>query len=160
MSERERWIVYPLLFLALGAALRDKLFDMTTSKRIVCEELTVIDEEPVGLQQPRVLAKIGRADSASPGSPPVGYLFVNGQVKVEGSVVARQILPYGSGILGILPPSVWRAIQQSAQALQGNNPRRPNAPSTQQSDDASTREGASATGSESANEQPSEPTPQ
>ena len=25
MTERERWIVYPLLFLALGAALRDKL---------------------------------------------------------------------------------------------------------------------------------------
>ena len=28
MSERERWIVYPLLFFALGAALRDKLAAM------------------------------------------------------------------------------------------------------------------------------------
>ena len=25
MSERERWIVYPLLLFALGAAIRDKL---------------------------------------------------------------------------------------------------------------------------------------
>ena len=32
MTERERWIVYPLLFLALGAALRDKLVDRTTTK--------------------------------------------------------------------------------------------------------------------------------
>jgi hypothetical protein len=31
MTERERWIVYPLLFLALGAALRDKLVDRTTT---------------------------------------------------------------------------------------------------------------------------------
>ena len=45
MSERERWIVYPLLFLALGAALRDKLVDRTTAKSIVCQELTIVDEE-------------------------------------------------------------------------------------------------------------------
>src|SRR5262245_30801572 len=99
MSERERWIVYPLLFLALGAALRDKLFDMTTSKRIVCQELTVIDEEPVGLRPARVLAKIGRTEGVSASTPPVGYLYVDGQVEVEGAVVARQYgmrgLPYG-----------------------------------------------------------------
>lgn len=39
MSERERWIVYPLLFLALGAALRDKLIKQTTSDKVICEEL-------------------------------------------------------------------------------------------------------------------------
>ena len=39
MSERERWIVYPLLFLALGAALRDKLFNLTRSQTVVCESL-------------------------------------------------------------------------------------------------------------------------
>ena len=81
MSERERWVVYPLLFLALGAALRDKLFDRTTTKSIVCQELTVIDEEPVGRQPARILAKIGRAESAT-GGPPSGFLFVNGQFEV------------------------------------------------------------------------------
>lgn len=43
MSERERWIVYPLLFFALGAAIRDKLFRHVASKEVVCETL-VADE--------------------------------------------------------------------------------------------------------------------
>ena len=87
MSERERWIVYPLLFLALGAALRDKLFDRTTSKSIVCQELTVVDEQPIGQQPVRVLAKIGRSQSTA-GQPPHGYLFVNGQLEVVDEVTA------------------------------------------------------------------------
>ncbi|MCA9239173.1 MAG: hypothetical protein KDA37_03185 [Planctomycetales bacterium] len=49
MSERERWIVYPLLFLALGAALRDKLIKRTTSDVVVadtvqCKELQVVNQ--------------------------------------------------------------------------------------------------------------------
>lgn len=43
MSERERWIVYPLLFLALGAALRDKIIKTTESQRIKCQGLCVYD---------------------------------------------------------------------------------------------------------------------
>ncbi len=44
MSERERWIVYPLLFLALGAALRDKLLQRTWAKSLVCEQLVMVDD--------------------------------------------------------------------------------------------------------------------
>ena len=44
MSERERWIVYPLLLLALGSALRDKLFNRTVSQNIICESLRVVDD--------------------------------------------------------------------------------------------------------------------
>jgi len=80
MSERERWIVYPLLFLALGAALRDKLVDRTMSKSIVCQEITVVDEEPIGGQPGRVLAKIGR--SQSPGRPSRGFLYLDGELEV------------------------------------------------------------------------------
>lgn len=43
MSERERWIIYPLLFLALGAALRDKLINSTESQRVKCQGLMVYD---------------------------------------------------------------------------------------------------------------------
>lgn len=43
MSERERWIVYPLLFLALGAALRDKLLKQTFAERIICNEMMCSD---------------------------------------------------------------------------------------------------------------------
>ena len=50
MSERERWIVYPLLFLALGAALRDKLAKQTRAENVVCERIYLTDSEgrPMG----------------------------------------------------------------------------------------------------------------
>jgi len=59
MSERERWIVYPLLFFALGAALRDKFTQQIRTDRlhagqITCEELLVTDSE----KPDRVVAKL------------------------------------------------------------------------------------------------------
>jgi hypothetical protein len=39
MSTRERWIVYPLLFLALGAALRDKLIGRLQVGHVICDRL-------------------------------------------------------------------------------------------------------------------------
>jgi len=39
MSQRERWIVYPLLFLALGIALRDKMSGTIDTGTIVCERV-------------------------------------------------------------------------------------------------------------------------
>ena len=45
MTDRERWIIYPLLFLALGAALRDKLAKQTSAKLIVCEQIYMTDAE-------------------------------------------------------------------------------------------------------------------
>jgi len=94
MTERERWIVYPLLFLALGAALRDKLFDRTTSRSIVCQELTVIDEQPLG-REPVLLARIGRTESVSSGgTKPVGYLLLNGQLEiVDGDPLGHRLVP-------------------------------------------------------------------
>jgi len=65
MSERERWIIYPLLFFALGAALRDKLLHRIDVKEIYCESLKIVDQQdPTG----RVLAELGiqRARSSDP----------------------------------------------------------------------------------------------
>ena len=51
MSERERWIVYPLLFLALGVALRDKLLHRiellhhVESREIVCRDLRIVGDD-------------------------------------------------------------------------------------------------------------------
>jgi hypothetical protein len=42
MSSRERWIVYPLLLLALGTALRPKYMPQ---ERVVCRQLFVVDDE-------------------------------------------------------------------------------------------------------------------
>ena len=79
MSERERWVVYPLLFLALGAALRDKLVDRTTTKRIVCQELR-IEDEPVGNQPAQVLAIIGR--EPKPTGNATGFFYLNGNMDI------------------------------------------------------------------------------
>jgi hypothetical protein len=78
MTERERWIVYPLLFLALGAALRDKLVDRTTTKSIVCQELSIVDEESADHQPPRTLAKIGVKPKS--GDKSAAYLQINGEL--------------------------------------------------------------------------------
>jgi hypothetical protein len=84
MTDRERWIVYPLLFLALGASLRDKLGGRTTTKSIVCQDLR-IEDEAVGNQPPRLLAMIGRTE-ATPTAPSKGVLIINGEVAVDGDV--------------------------------------------------------------------------
>jgi hypothetical protein len=50
MTDRERWTVYPLLFLALGIAVKDKLpgpvrIDDLHSKAVFCRELIVTDQQ-------------------------------------------------------------------------------------------------------------------
>lgn len=64
MNERERWIVYPLLFFALGSALRDKFLQHVSTKdlecqqivakHIICEDLSVRDPT----KRDRVVAKL------------------------------------------------------------------------------------------------------
>lgn len=80
MSERERWIVYPLLFLALGSALRDKMLKQTTAERIICEKmycesLSLVDK------QGRQLA-----------------LLENGTLDLKNSINARLYLQQGRPI--------------------------------------------------------------
>jgi hypothetical protein len=55
MSERERWIVYPLLMFALGAAVRDKLMQRVESKEIRCESLQIVDHQ----DPDKTLAQLG-----------------------------------------------------------------------------------------------------
>src|SRR5882757_7727048 len=92
MTERERWVVYPLLFLALGAALRDKLVDRTTTKSIVCQELTVVDEESADHQPPRTLARIGRAKPKS-GGKSAAYFQINGEFELVDEEAADNAPP-------------------------------------------------------------------
>jgi hypothetical protein len=68
MNERERWIVYPLLFFALGAALRDKFLQRVTTdelfaKHVICDELSVRDPAKDG----RIVARL--ASGSPPGAP-------------------------------------------------------------------------------------------
>jgi hypothetical protein len=152
MTERERWIVYPLLFLALGAALRDKLGGRTTTKSIVCQELR-IEDEPIGNQPARVLALLGRGPTNSQG-PAYGYLYVNGEIKVDGIVDAdrysNQLGPNGSAyqlLPGVSLPDFLRAMQ-AGKASASPNPQNGEGPRKAQSDDQSSpsRPGDSAKG--------------
>ena len=71
MSERERWIVYPLLFLALGAALRDKIFNLTQSQTVVCESLgaNTIDADRIRVRYLAADHIVSGGQAVNPGAP-------------------------------------------------------------------------------------------
>ena len=93
MSERERWIVYPLLFFALGASLRDKLLQRVDAKEIYCESLKIVDPH----EPNKLLAElgIGRAIGGDPSQVDdrVGYLrILNGEGKEICKMASDMIL--------------------------------------------------------------------
>jgi hypothetical protein len=92
MTERERWVVYPLLFLALGASLRDKFPpSRTTSKIIECEELRIVDADQLGEDlQPRPLVRIGQTPSSA-GAAASGLVVVNGDARVDGQLIVQNV---------------------------------------------------------------------
>jgi hypothetical protein len=47
MSSRERWTVYPLLFLALGIALKDKVTKNIATDHVSCKSLYVTDRQGI-----------------------------------------------------------------------------------------------------------------
>jgi hypothetical protein len=132
MTERERWIVYPLLFLALGAALRDKLFNQTNTKKILCQELVVTSEDVAG-QEGAVLVRVGAVPRTSADSPHVGQITVNGVIQAQ-AVQAEDInadnyyfrsVPVPAmfkAMLGLSPAEWLQALQRQAAAA-GNLPK-------------------------------------
>ena len=69
MTTRERWVVYPLLFLTLGIALKDKIIRQVSTGKVECRALVVTDG--LGNQQVVLAANpdggIVRANSAKGG---------------------------------------------------------------------------------------------
>ena len=45
MSNRERWTVYPLIFMTLGIAVKDKITRVVQTDSVVCRELKVTDRQ-------------------------------------------------------------------------------------------------------------------
>src|SRR6185436_20804571 len=103
---------------------RDKLFDQTRSKSIVCQELTVLSEDPGDRRQPRVLARIGPPENdASSNAPPV-QMVVGGPLVVEGPLYANTVLadnyvyrqiPFAPAVMQAIPglsAEIMRALQQ------------------------------------------------
>jgi hypothetical protein len=117
MTERERWIVYPLLFLALGAALRDKLGGSTKTKSIVCQELR-IEDEPSGNQPARTLAVI-RGTEPTAESPAIGVLQITGEIEVAGAVKVDGIVNANQyACQGIILTPAFEMMERILRALQ------------------------------------------
>ena len=74
MSERERWVVYPLIFFALGAAIRDKLLQRVEAKEVVCESLQIVDLQNPGLPLAELAFERGSSDDPEQASANVGTL--------------------------------------------------------------------------------------
>lgn len=136
MTERERWIVYPLLFLALGAALRDKLSEHVQTKTIECQELVINSEESAG-RPSTPLVQIGSIKRTSADSPHLGQILVDGLIQGQivnakglqaEAVQAENVnadnyffrrLPFAPvlrAIPGVSPADQLRAIQQQQAA--------------------------------------------
>ena len=102
MSERERWIIYPLLMLALGAAVRDKLMQRVDSKEIRCESLQIIDQQDPDVTLAELSFKRAIDNDPTQLSDRVGALILkdsDGNVVCDiatdvlvGRLVARQML--------------------------------------------------------------------
>jgi hypothetical protein len=123
MTERERWVVYPLLFLALGAALRDKLGGSTKTKSVVCQELR-IEDEPIGNQPARTLAVI-RGTEPAEGAPSLGVLEIQGAVKVDGIVNANQVNANQYACQGVNLTPAFEAMENFLRALQAGAVQQP-----------------------------------
>jgi len=87
MSERERWIIYPLLFFALGAAVRDKILHRIDVKEIYCESLKIVDrQDPTGLVYAELSIQRAKPDDPNQLADRRGALHL---VDSEGHVVCR-----------------------------------------------------------------------
>ena len=110
MNERERWIIYPLLFFALGAALRDKFThevktDQLRAGKILCEELVVYDSE----KPDRAVAKLtsNAAQGNAPNADRYGvFVLIDSEGKELCGVTNNQLVVsrIGCNAVSILDP--------------------------------------------------------
>ena len=122
MSERERWIVYPLLFFALGAALRDKFTQQVHTEelhagKIACEELVVLDSDDPN----RSVAKLLSAPSQNSAAR-FGALFLYDSEGKEICGVTNSQLRVNS-IAITNPKNQAQPLAQLTSATQSDNPK-------------------------------------
>ncbi|MEX0939214.1 MAG: hypothetical protein WDZ59_15235 [Pirellulales bacterium] len=81
MSDRERWIVYPLLFLALGLALRDKLTQVIQCETLICNRLQIEDRQgqPVLVAEAEYFGRRGQRPPTPDSLDSAGALMIVGR---------------------------------------------------------------------------------
>ncbi len=113
MTSRERWIIYPLLFLALGAALRDKMvpgnveaFSVDCSQ-LTCHRLDVIGPEgDSGIRMGTVATGTGQIELYNADEEQIV------RIGPDGSGKQGRIDTNSPGSLGNLNPALLRAFIQ------------------------------------------------
>jgi hypothetical protein len=120
MSERERWIIYPLLLLALGSSLRDKLFNRTVSQSIICESLRVVDDNrsDSGFHELIALGPNKVEGRTVSGVLRVGYIEADvvrvRQVVADNYVVRGvPVNPLGRMVVPISPADLYQFLNQA-----------------------------------------------
>jgi hypothetical protein len=107
LTSRERWTIYPLLFLALGVALRDKLTATVDSRFMSCEELEIVDRH--GQLQMRLTSLEGDSGKILLYGPD-GRLALAAEAE-------KSLEPYASGgSLKVLDGGVPRVVVSSGPA--------------------------------------------
>ena len=101
MTDRERWTVYPLLFLALGVAVKDKILRQTDIQTVLCENLVVHDSDgkqqvvvsssPVGGQVVTLSAKNGLGVLVGHTDKLAGLMFVDGRGRLIRSLATMPV---------------------------------------------------------------------
>jgi hypothetical protein len=122
MSTRERWTVYPLLFLTLGIALTDKVTRQVSTDSVVCKSLLVTDRQ-------------GKAEVIVASSSDGGFLHARGTERSPDVIVGHYqdwtglLFVDGKGNLAVRPglafPAAPRKPVDSRPEKQKPQPARP-----------------------------------
>ncbi len=125
MSSRERWVVYPLLFLTLGIALKDKITREVSVRTLQCESLLVTDRQ--GERQVYISANQS-GNTLHARNAGLGPDVILGQVEVSGG---RQL----AGLMfadeqgrfltrpGVVVPMIPRKSRKAGEQEEGSKPR-------------------------------------
>ncbi len=139
MTDRERWTVYPLLFLALGVAVKDKILRQTDIQTVLCENLVVHDSDgrqqvllsssPVGGQVVSLGARNGLGVLVGHTDKLAGLMFVDGRGRLIRSLATMPVS-------AVAPADADRPRQEpqapSGQSPEDESPGQPGEPMTEQ----------------------------
>jgi hypothetical protein len=122
MTDRERWTVYPLIFLTLGIALKDKLVEAVDlqCRNLVCNAVHVTDQN--GRQQALFTATQSGGQLRSFGQPGAPTVIVGQAPQLSGLIFTDAqgaVLP-GSVAVEWTPPEKKPATDQGARQPAAN----------------------------------------
>jgi hypothetical protein len=138
MTDRERWTVYPLLFLTLGIAVKDKVVGRLAADTMLCntlvvqdnkgKEQVVISSSPVGGQVITLGSKNGLGVLVGHTDKLAGLMFVDGRGRLIRSLAT---MPANA----VAPADANRPEPESKEAARPPADEQPSPPDEQSSEE-------------------------